>query len=546
MALSFSQEEFDLDNIRYSITSTDPNTVELIGPTDSFTQTDLVIPDIVTNNGIDYSVTTIGSSAFYENELKNVSIPNSVTTIGAGAFGDNQLTSVSIPNNVTTIGSGAFEYNQLESVSIGNNVTTIGDSAFGDSQLKNVSIPNSVITIGGFAFSGNQLESVTIGNSLTTIGSGAFFGNQLKNVSIPNNVTTIGSGAFNNNQLENVSIPNSVTTIGNSAFQKNQLGKVTIGNSVTTIGSFAFLNNQLESVSIPNSVTTIGKEAFFDNPLTEIISEGTAPATIEENSFGDRENINLIVPIGLTDTYKEKGWTGFNITEANHLKIKVYLQGAYTINEEGEESLMRDDLRAAGALPTSSPYQNGETIDNAVFNATGSNAIVDWVEVELREATDNTSVVDSRSALLQRDGDVVALDGISGLAILEANIGNYYIVVNHRNHLGIMTANTVSLSSAVITLDLTRDPSLILGGEDGNAVKELEVGVYGLIGGDFDGNGQIQPPDLNGIVPLIGRSGYNQADVDMNNQILSDDITSIVNPNIGKGEQFTSNTNEGR
>ena len=64
-----------------------------------------------------------------------------------------------------------------------------------------------------------------------------------------------------------------------------------------------------------------------------------------------------------------------------------------------------------------------------------------------------------------------------------------------------MTANTVSLSSAVITLDLTRDPSLILGGEDGNAVKELEVGVYGLIGGDFDGNGQIQPPDLNGIVP---------------------------------------------
>ena len=104
---------------------------------------------------------------------------------------------------------------------------------------------------------------------------------------------------------------------------------------------------------------TIGNNAFslFDgisntqlNP--ELLPRETVPATIGVSSFGDHENINLVVPIGLTDAYKQADWTGFNITEANHLKIKVYLQGAYVSpNEEGEERLMRDDLRAAGLLP---------------------------------------------------------------------------------------------------------------------------------------------------------------------------------------------------
>ncbi|MCQ2289860.1 MAG: leucine-rich repeat domain-containing protein, partial [Muribaculaceae bacterium] len=92
----------------------------------------VTIPSSITYNGINYPVTTIGSSAFREcSSLTSVTISNSVTTIGNYAFsGCSSLTSVTIPNSVTTIGKEAFSgCSSLTSVTIPNSVTTIGNYA---------------------------------------------------------------------------------------------------------------------------------------------------------------------------------------------------------------------------------------------------------------------------------------------------------------------------------------------------------------------------------------------------------------------------------
>ena len=258
-----------------------------------------------------YNVTTIGDSAFQNNQLTSVVISNSVTTIGEFAFDGNQLTSVTIPNSVTTIGSSAFSENQLTSIVIPDSVTTIEGDTFKYNQLSSVTIPDSVTTIGGFAFIGNQLTSINLPNSVTTIGWQAFSENQLTSIVIPDSVTTIGRQVFSNNPLtsiivnsnnttydsrdnsnaiietstntlirgcKNTTIPDSVTTIGNYAFEGNQLTSVTIPDSVTTIGYGAFQNNQLTSVTIPDSVTTIGYGAFRNNQLTSV----TIPDSVTE------------------------------------------------------------------------------------------------------------------------------------------------------------------------------------------------------------------------------------------------------------------------
>jgi hypothetical protein len=167
------------------------------------------------------SATSIGSYAFYQNQLTSVIIPDSVTTIGNVAFYGNLLTSVMIPDSVTSIGSYAFESNLLTSVTIGNSVTIIGSGAFGYNQLTAVTIPNSVTIIGIYAFSFNQLTSVTIGDSVTTIGSYAFESNLLTSVTIPDSVTSIGSAAFlNNPSLSTVDCYTTQTAfVGSNVFQ---------------------------------------------------------------------------------------------------------------------------------------------------------------------------------------------------------------------------------------------------------------------------------------------------------------------------------------
>ena len=65
----------------------------------------VTIPETVTYNDVNYSVTSIGSHAFYNcTSLTSVTIPNSVLTIENLAFnGCIGLTSVTIPNSVTSI-----------------------------------------------------------------------------------------------------------------------------------------------------------------------------------------------------------------------------------------------------------------------------------------------------------------------------------------------------------------------------------------------------------------------------------------------------------
>lgn len=128
-------------------------------------------------------------------------------------------------------------------------------------------------------------------------------------------------------------------------------------------------------------------------------------------------------------------------------KVKVLLQGPFNGTN------MNADLQMAGLLPTTEPYtalgftvnNTGANLGTAVNSLTGDNTIVDWVVVEARSTT--TTIAESVVALLQKDGDVVAIDGLSPVVFSTLSAGMYHVAVRHRNHLGVMTQNTVMLSA---------------------------------------------------------------------------------------------------
>ena len=114
----------------------------------------------------------------------------------------------------------------------------------------------------------------------------------------------------------------------------------------------------------------------------------------------------------------------------------------------------------------------------SVFQATGENAIVDWVFIELRSSGDPKVVLATRSALLQRDGDVVDTDGVSPLHFQSMNSGAYFVAVRHRNHLGVMTAETFELYKLPQLIDFS-DPDFPTYGLDAQAPAGNRVAMWG-------------------------------------------------------------------
>ena len=209
------------------------------------------------------------------------------------------------------------------------------------------------------------------------------------------------------------------------------------------------------------------------------------------------------------------------------LQAKVVLGGPF----DGGTGLMSDAVRADGLVPLMEPYTalgfaqvgggGGETTTPAILAATGSNAIVDWVRIELRSTLDPANVVATRQALVQRDGDIVSSDGASTITFAVAP-GNYHVAVRHRNHLGCMTSTPLSLSSTTTVLDMSSSSTTMWGAAARKDVLGTMVLWSGNVFGDtqlrYTGANNDRDPILNiigGVIPTSTVSGYLKEDANL-------------------------------
>ena len=294
---------------------------------------DVVIPETVNYEGVDYPVTSIDTYTFYQCNVKSVVLPNSITTIGNGAFsGCSSLVSVTIPENLTSINDYVFrDCSALISVVIPDGITYIGKNAFnGCSGLKSVTIPNSVTSLYDSSFEGctgvlsltldcnyvnklakilTSIRELTLGSNVTSVFSGTltncpdlekvnlncreigtdwFNGcTSLKEIDLGSNLVSIGSQAFSGCiGLTSVVIPEGVTSIGESAFRDcSNLRLLTLPNSLTSIGNSAFYGcKNLITMTIPNRVATIGDFAFY-NTFLKSLTLGAGLQSVGESAF---------------------------------------------------------------------------------------------------------------------------------------------------------------------------------------------------------------------------------------------------------------------
>ena len=257
--------DFKIDGICYEVFNMDDKTVIVTsnaGPFgDCFYSGDIIIPQSVFYENDTYTVTGIGSAAFYNGKnITSITIPESVSNIGINAFsGCSQLASVYI-NDLASWCSIEFGDYGSQPFSYASHLYLKGE------EITNLIIPNNVTSISAKAFSGcNELISVTIPEGVTSIGRNAFEAcSGLISLSLPSSLTFIGEYAFSGCiNLPTVTIPNNVANIQQYTFRNcANLSSLIIQNGVTSIAGNAFGGCGLKSIFIPESLTSISENAF--------------------------------------------------------------------------------------------------------------------------------------------------------------------------------------------------------------------------------------------------------------------------------------------
>lgn len=209
------------------------------------------------------------------------------------------------------------------------------------------------------------------------------------------------------------------------------------------------------------------------------------------------------------------GLNAFAITLYRNMRIlaaRVFLEGAFNPTT----LTMRTTLRDTGVLADHFP---GIAIPSLA---------VDSITVILHDSASlsTSHTCTTLPAWLLADGTVSPFQPPFDLPLLLRGTPfvALYLDIRHRNHLPAHTAQPLPDGLTALNCDMTTRADIFAGS---NAAR-LAPGVYGLIAGDSDGDGQTGTADLSLVRSSIGRPrGYTTHDTDLNAGVGATDLALV-------------------
>jgi hypothetical protein len=226
------------------------------------------------------------------------------------------------------------------------------------------------------------------------------------------------------------------------------------------------------------------------------------------------------------------------------LDLRIFLEGPYN------GSVMETRLNSEDFIPLVQPYHQAPWNyggDESVISIPGIN-VVDWVLIELRDAPDAASagsgtILAQQAAFVKNDGQVINIAGSNQLRFDNSFSQSLFVVIWHRDHLGVMSANPLTETGGVYAYDFSTALDRVHEGALGG-YKELAPGTYGMVAGDANADGLVNDMDKDDHWELeVGNDGYLNSDFGLDSQVDNADKNDIWLPNTGDGSQVEGTYN---
>ncbi len=345
--------------------------------------------------------------------------------------------------------------------------------------------------------------------------------------------TTLNISVENYNEFVgfqfDVVLPTGVTYINSSA-SLNQSRKQDHSILVSTLENgairiLAFSLQQLPFLGNEGTVVSLGLS------IDEGMAIGNYPIILENALLGNSNSQNILWAVNQGS---------IQIVALKAVDVNIFLEGPYI----GDS--MSTTLQNIGLLPLMQPFNTNP------WNYTGLETaiqipddVVDWVLVELRDAVSPEMATPStilagwpRALFLKQNGSLADVQG-NQPGILSENVQhNLYIVIRHRNHLDVLSNGPLVLSGNTYTYDFTDAITKAYGGALG--YKQIASGVFGMVAGDSDADGEVSVLDFSTWASQFGGSGvYSKADNDLDGEVSVLDFSKWA-INFGSGNPVSN------
>ncbi|GAB3901689.1 hypothetical protein GCM10028825_54250 [Spirosoma agri] len=227
-------------------------------------------------------------------------------------------------------------------------------------------------------------------------------------------------------------------TLGNPACSANGGFTVTYltNGGAVSVNNGGIINTATHTISVPAGVTAV------------IVTATSSLAGCDKTT-----SFTIAAPTNCTPS-----------TACVTMELTVLLEGPYNSTTH----LMNTLLNSRGLLPGQSPIgmfavltPAGQPYNTAPWNYTGTERmstypadVVDWVLVSLRTDSLSTNTIFRVAGLLHNDGRITFLSPCFSIPD-----GRYFPVVEHRNHMGVMSSSRVPIVGNKLVFDFTAQDS---------------------------------------------------------------------------------------